>query len=330
MKLQRRERILAGGALGLVGLGALWLLLLAGDSRSADQLLRDRDKLTAEIADKQKQIEKADREAKRLADWQRRALPPDFQLARSKYQDWLRSLAASTNFRSSTLSSNDVGGRREHEQFAKISFTLHAKAKLGDVVEFMYKFYSAGLLHQIHKMSVKPVQSSRDVEVSFSIEALSLPTAVSKTQLSKEAGRGLKFTNLADYRDPIVKRDFFAAYRPAPPDPPPRRRETIDPAQFTVVTGLVEVDGAAQVWLLDKMKGKQWKLRVGETYSVGSKKGTVEAIRPQEDATVEFDGQRRILRLGDDLRGGGEIQDTRPKPAREDDNSSDSDTDEDN
>ena len=39
MKLQRREKILAGVALGLVGLAGLWFLLFAGDSRSDDQLV---------------------------------------------------------------------------------------------------------------------------------------------------------------------------------------------------------------------------------------------------------------------------------------------------
>lgn len=328
MKLQRREKILASVALGLVGLGALYLLLFAGDSRSADQLVRDREKLTAEIADKQKQVEKAGREAKRLADWQRRALPPDPVLARSLYQDWLRSLVGSSNFHDSTVSSNDIA-RHEHDQFAKIAFTVRGKAKLGDVVEFMYKFYSAGLLHQIHKMGVKPVQGSRDLEVNLTIEALSLPTAVSKTQLSKEAGQTLKFTNLADYRDPIVKRDFFAVYRPARIESVIQQRKPVDPAQSAYVTGFVEVNGTAKIWLHDRMRGKRWELGIGESFTVGNKEGTVQTIRPQAEVVVEFDGQRRTLRLGDNLREGVVIRDGRATAVREEDNSSDSDTDED-
>ena len=186
MKLQRREKILAGVALGLVGLAGLWFLLFAGDSRSDDQLLADQDKLSSEIEEKAEAAQQAARDAKRLAEWQRRALPPDPVLARSLYQNWLRSLAARANFRGTTLASNDAGVRRD--QFTRISFTLHAQAKLGDLVQFMYEFYSAGFLHQIRKMDIKPIQNSRDLDVNLTIEALSLPTAVSKDRLPEGSG----------------------------------------------------------------------------------------------------------------------------------------------
>ena len=64
----------------------------------------------------------------------------------------------------------------------------------------------------------------------------------------------LQLAKLSDYRDPIVKRDFFAAYvRPAPASPP-RRDRTVDPADFAFVTGFTEVDGTAQVWIQDRMR----------------------------------------------------------------------------
>ncbi len=132
----------------------------------------------------------------------------------------------------------------------------------------MYEFYSAGFLHQIRKMDVKPVQNSRELDVNLTIEALSLPTAESKDRLPdklpKEAGHGLQLAKLSDYRDPIVSRDFFAAYvRPAPPSPP-RREKTVDLAEFAVVTGFIEVDGIAQVWIQDRMAGKSWQLGTGK------------------------------------------------------------------
>ena len=215
MKLQRREKILAGSALGLVGLAGLWFLFFSGDSRSSDQLIAERNKLAGEIESKQKARQAANRDAKRLAQWQRRALPPDPSLAASLYQNWLRSLAARSTFAATTLVSNDAGIHRD--QFTRISFTLHAQARLGDLVEFMYEFYSAGFLHQIRKMDVKPIQGSRELEVDLTIEALSLPTAESKDRLPKEAGSVLQFAKLSDYPIRSCRADFFAAYvRPAP------------------------------------------------------------------------------------------------------------------
>ena len=108
VKLQRREKILAGSALGLLVLVGLWFLFFAGDSRSAEQLIAEESKLTNEIESKQKQVQAAGRDAKRFAEWQRRALPPDPVLARSLYQNWIGGLAAKVNFHAYTLQATEV------------------------------------------------------------------------------------------------------------------------------------------------------------------------------------------------------------------------------
>ena len=313
MKLQRREKILASLALGLVGLAGLWFLLFVGDNRSFGDLKDDESKLKTEIREKKKQLKAAGQDAKRLAQWQQRSLPPDPLLAPSLYQNWLLSLAKRVDLRETKLESPPAVVRRD--QFTRISFTLHAQAKLSDLVEFMYKFYSAGFLHQIRRMDVKPNKNSHDLDVNLTIEALSLPKAESKGKLPdkvpQDAGRELQFTKLADYR-PIASRDFFAAYlRPAPPAPPPPKR-SVDPADHTIVTGIIEVDGKAQVWLQDRIGNKLWKLGVGESFTVGNTTGTVQSIHPEGDVVVDFDGHRRMLHLEDNLHGGVEIQDQRP------------------
>ena len=312
MKLQRREKILAALALGLVGLAGLWFLLFAGDSRSGDQLIADQTKLTSEIEDKQKQRQAAGRDAKRLAQWQRRALPPEPSLARSLYRNWLSNLAASVNLRKATLvASPDAGTHRD--QYTRIAFTLSAQAKLGDLVEFLYKFYSAGFLHQIRKMDIKPNKGSRELDVNLTIEALSLPTAESKKKLPEKTDYVLRLAKLSDYR-PIVSRDFFTAYVPPIPPSAPRHDSSVDPADHAVVTAFVEVDGAAQVWIQDRMGDKSWKLGTGQGFAVGNTKGTVEFIRPEGEVVVEFDGRRRVLHVGDNLHGGVEIQGKQPDP----------------
>ncbi|MGA2254972.1 MAG: hypothetical protein ABSG53_09940, partial [Thermoguttaceae bacterium] len=249
-------------------------------------------------------------------------------LASTLYQNWLRGLAASVDppLSDFTLTSNVPRSAREHDQFTTISFTVHAHAKLSELVEFMYKFYSAGFLHQIRKMGLKPIQNSRDLDVSLTIEALSLPAAVSKTQLSKEAGRGLQLTKLSDYRDPIVKRDFFAAYR----RPQRERPRGVDPAEFAFVTAFTEVDGAAKVWIQDRMANKSLKLGAGESFTIGNVQGTVQTILPGGEVIVDFDGHRRRLHDGHNLHGGVEIQGPAPKKPDEGDNSAGSDSDEDN
>jgi hypothetical protein len=316
MKLQRREKILAGVCMGMAGLAGLWFLLFAGDSRSVDQLLTEKTKYTNEIKEKEKIRDQAARDAKRLAEWQRRSLPPEASLASSLYQNWLSRLTSRTNFHGTKLAANDLGVRRD--QFTRISLTLSARARLGDVVQFLYEFYTVGYLHQIRKIELKPIQNSRDLDVSLSIEALSLPTAVSKDRLPTEVSLGLHLANkpdakLADYRDPIVKRDLFSVYvRPEPrrSPPPPRPPKTIDPGDLAYVTAITtDIYGTTEVWIGDRLAGKSWHLAEGESFTVGSVKGTVEAIRPegQGEVVIEFDGHQRLLHIGESLHGGVEI-----------------------
>ena len=98
------------------------------------------------------------------------------------------------------------------------------------------------------------------LEVDLAIEAASLPTAESKNALpkKKESDHILQLASLGQYRDPIVKRNFFAQYVPPIPvvekvaknnnPPPPERKPErvvprVDPAKYTYVTGFTEVDG---------------------------------------------------------------------------------------
>jgi len=320
MKLQQREKILAGLAMGLVGLAGLWFLFFAGDNRSFDQLIADQTKLAVEIENKQKLLQAANQDAKRLAQWQRRALPPDPVLARSLYQNWIRSLAARSNLRGTTLASNDAGTRRDH--FTRISFKLRGRANLGDLVDFLYEFYSVGYLHQIRSMDIKPVLGSHELEVSLTIEALSLPLAESKDKLPekfpKEAGQGLRLAKRSDYRAPIVDRNLFEVYtRPTPQAPTARREQTIDPGDYAFVTGFTEVDGTVKVWIKDRTGDKLLILASGESFTVGRTSGKIETIQPEGEVIVEFDGRRRRLRNGDNLHSGVEIQDERPKQPAE-------------
>jgi hypothetical protein len=114
-----------------------------------------------------------------------------------------------------------------------------------------------------------------------------------------------------DYRQAIVTRNVYTAYVPPrppavknsdPPKPPP-----FDEAQQAVVTAILDEGGAPQAWVNVRTSGKLLKLREGEEFTVGSLKGTITRIGPQE---IEFlaDGKRRLVALGKSLRDGREIK----------------------
>jgi hypothetical protein len=333
MNLKRREKILVGVTAGLAVVAGLWFLLLAGDSRSIDDLTSARTKLEAEIESKNKILQQEARDKKRLADWQRRALPADIVVARSLYQNWLGKLIQRTELHHTTLVANEPNIHRD--QFTRLSYDLRGRGNLSQVVRFLYEFYTAGFLHQIRKIDLKPTQNSSDLEVMISIDALSLPTAQSTTQLTTETRHDLKAAKssnagdpkLADYTGPIVARNFFAPYvgdwrergrivdvPPPPPPPPP-----VDPADFAFVTGFTEVDGAAKVWLHERLANHIWQLGAGEPFSIGTAKGVVEAVHPEGDVVLDFtNGGRRTLHAGDTLHVYG--RGDQPRPTAQPDN----------
>jgi Tfp pilus assembly protein PilO len=316
MKLQRREKILLSVTGGLLVLAAVYLLFFAGDSRTREQLAADRSKLTADIENKQIQLRAAQRDAKRLAEWQQRSLPADAALAGSLYQNWLRRLAEEARFRGAKIKQIERGAGK---QFTRMAFELQAEAKLRDLINFFHQFHSAGYLHRIRTLDIKPKKDPQELELVFTIEALSLRGAKTKGELPKEPGRGLRLAKVDDYRDPIVERNFFAAYRP--PDPPPsrsaepvvRREPAVDHAEHTHLTGIGEVDGRPLVWVRDFLSGEEsMKKASGESLTVGVRTYKVESIGADSAVFVDSEGHRRRLRLGDSLRGGETVDPEKP------------------
>ena len=180
---------------------------------------------------------------------------------------------------------------------------------------FSYGFYSAGHLHQIRHMDVKPVENSGDLDLNLTIEALSLPKADRKDRLSQKPGRDLRLAKLDDYRGPIVKRDLFS---PGLGRRGRSHREgTLDLAEYTYVTALVEAGGVQQVWLHDRLANKTWKLGEGDEFSVGQLAGTVRKINRSNEVIVDFDGHRRRLSYGQNLREGVEVAPDKVGPANE-------------
>jgi hypothetical protein len=305
MTLKRREKILAGMVGALLVLVVGWFLFFSGDARPLTRLRNERDRLAAEVEKKQTQVETAAADSQRLAEWQRRALPSDRANARSLYQNWLRRLTDEAGFRQAKISSSEAESRRN--TFDRFSFTVQGRASLDGMTRFLYDFYSAGHLQQIRLLDAKPIDNSTDLDVNMTIEAMSLPGADRKDQLSKEPRHGPPLAKRSLYSGPIVGRNLFAPYA-APTRT--RERPSLDLARFMFVTAILEVDGRRQVWLFDRTSGRTWKLSDGESFHVGALSGQVKSVGPTE-VIVDLDGQVRRLGHGDNLRAGTELSETR-------------------
>jgi hypothetical protein len=73
-----------------------------------------------------------------------------------------------------------------------------------------------------------------------------------------------------------------------------------DQVQFTFVNGITEVNGERQVWMIDRRTGKNYWLREGEKFQVGSFDARVAQIQPLE-VILEWYNRRAVVRLGENL-----------------------------
>jgi hypothetical protein len=87
-------------------------------------------------------------------------------------------------------------------------------------------------------------------------------------------------------------------------------RLSFDDAKYTVLVGLLDIDGQGEVWLHRRAADKTVKLHVGDKFEVGSVKGTVAEIG-EFDFYFDVGDQRRRLARGEFLHQSKPV----PKPA---------------
>jgi len=316
MALKKREKILAGVTVALVAVFVgKWTL--SGDGGTLGALRQERDDLLAEVEQKKAQVHRGRKAAAHLDAWQRRSLPSDRDIARSLYQNWLLELVDKVEFGHAKVESGEV--RSHLGIYWRLPFTIRGQGTLDQLIRLLHAFYSAGHLHQIRRLSIKPDEDSKKLNLTISVEAISLPEADRRDKLSVEPSSHTDLLELPAYRKTIVERNLFGPYVPPPPPvvhtepkeppkPPEPQPPSFDHAKYTVVTAILEVGGLPQVWIQVRTTGKKFELREGGSFDVGTDRATVVRIGRRE-VEIEIDGRRRIVRLGESVRDGVEHSD---------------------
>lgn len=174
--------------------------------------------LSTRVEATQIRIEKAKRASAKLDDWRRRSLPSDVEIGRTLYQNWLQEVANKSSFRGTKIETGS--GQSKRGVYEEFRYTIRVQTTLEQLTHFLYDFYKTGHLHKISSLLINPLGNSKDLDLTITVEALSLTDTEPsrRDKLTSEPGNRLLRRSFDEYSKIIVYRNIFVAY--TPPKPP--------------------------------------------------------------------------------------------------------------
>lgn len=366
--------------LGAVVLGLVLFFGYSYYSGSVENRLAKIDEISSKLRAKKQEVAETIKATKKVNEYEARSLPPDPALARSLYQHWLLTKVQEAGLRDQVVS--PTGQRPVGDVYVQQTFTVNGKGRYEQIVKLLDDIYRVDLLHRVSRLSLKPIKDSKDLEMSLTVDAVSVRTAPEASKLHTRPAERLKLDSLEKYQLSIVGRNIFAPPNRAPrisgagrqrgttnrsveiavkasdPDPydsvkleltkaprdvtgvrldssgklswtpkkageyefeiaamddnfpprvsteklvvtvtdpppplprddrpPPPKEEpklAFDHAKHTVLTAVLDVGGEGEVWLFVRPTATLHKLHLGESFEIGSMKGKVEEIGPNE------------------------------------------------
>lgn len=190
--------------------------------------------LRNDISDKELQIEKGRRAGRRLEIYEQRSLPPDRELARSVYQDWLLDLVVQSKLEDANVTA--LAEYADNSVFQRLTFSISGSGRLDQVTRLLHRFYQHDHLHLIRRLQLTPIKDSRKLDLSMNVDAVVLPASQNKSRLTGHYNPLLAGREAEQFVEAIVARNIFA-----PPNHPPKmssvgsqRVELGDTVSFTL------------------------------------------------------------------------------------------------
>ena len=150
---------------------------------------------------------------------------------------------------------------------------------------------------EAHKVSVELVDPTDD-RVTLSAGSSTLQVD------SDEKGEIEVLFRLIDQgypRKSVEQRLLISIVDPPPPPPEPKKELEFDDATQTYLTGMIQGDSEWEAWMNVRTRGTTLKVRVGDSFEVGSIKGTVIDITA-DFVEIEMEGKRFTFGSDDALR----------------------------
>ncbi|WP_419194158.1 hypothetical protein [Novipirellula herctigrandis] len=179
-----------------------------GELKSVDSKLQDAN--TSQVTGR--------RLANQLDECAARALPYDPALARSRYQDWLLKLVEEHRMDSASVDAETprpIETRSRTNKRAtrlvghRIGYTLRARTTLNRLTDFLHDFHRSAQLHKIRSFSLTPLVNGNQLDLSLSIETLSLQSTERQSELSMLVRDEQTFPPRERFNE-FVSRNLFA------------------------------------------------------------------------------------------------------------------------
>lgn len=222
-----------------------------------------------------------------------KALPATSEIVATEYKNWLATLAQTSRFEGAQVNNTGTtveqaraarrqGGKQEATVFyTNHKYSLSGKTTLAELGRFLQRFYEADTLHLIRSMRIKPIDNNQRVDVTMSIEAISIPQTANKTFEAKRKENDE--TPYSQWIAAVVARNFFSPYvRPRevgdPPPPGETQRVVVSASKHTYLNGITWSKNRPQAWFNFRLEGRQGVLQVGDRFRVGETNCVLESV----------------------------------------------------
>ncbi|MBP88261.1 MAG: hypothetical protein CMJ64_16345 [Planctomycetaceae bacterium] len=210
-----REKILAGivvAALLIVG----GIFTIGRVTASFDDKKDELVQLEGTIGKQETAIKRGNKAERQIAGWRERSLPDAPMRARSLYLDWLRRRAVDVKLDGVKMDTPSLN--REGDAYVRHGFGLGARGTLQQLIQFLYDFYSVDQLHRITRLTAKPINNSKQLNIKIGIEAIAIPGAPDREALPEpERSDRLARKDVQEYVQTIMNRSLFS-----PANQPPK------------------------------------------------------------------------------------------------------------
>ena len=285
------------------------MLLLVGGSKGyveydkkVENVRSDLAGAELELSTARAAVQRGLRARHRLTQWRKASLPANTDIAKSLYQDWLDQQLTSAELQVMELRISNTPTRIASD-YQQLTYTIDAQGSLDSLTKFLYQFYSAGHLHRISTASLKPTDDRNSIRIGLTIDALVLPNCNRTDQLADKQGKPLEHS-LDEYRDNILGRNMFVAYKPvASQADPDQIANQPDEAAKAFVTGMMDGGSGWQLAVRMEDSGKILYFREGDSIQLGHLAGTIASLDGRR-VVVQTTDEKRTFKLGQNFAQG--------------------------